>query len=110
MTLSIRPAWRSYWPLWLLSWLLVPLLVILWRRWSVRLLIDDEAVSLEEGLLSTASTEVLIRNIRTVEIRRSLIDRILGIGTLLIGASATEGYEIVVSGLPDPEAIRERLR
>jgi uncharacterized membrane protein YdbT with pleckstrin-like domain len=107
---SIRPAWRSYWTLWLFCWLVLPLLVIVWRRCSVRLVIGDETVSLEEGLLGTTSTEILIRNIRTVEVRRSLVDRILGVGTLLIGASATEGYEIVVSGLPDPEAVRERLR
>ena len=107
---TIRPAWRSYWKLWLLAWLVIPLFVLLWKRFSLRLVVTDHAVSLEEGILSTTSTEVLLRNIRTVEIRRSLMDRILGVGTLLVGASATEGYEIVVPGIPDPEGVRGILR
>ena len=29
---TIRPAWRSYWKLWLLAWLVIPLFVLLWKR------------------------------------------------------------------------------
>ena len=57
----------------------------------------------KSGWLNTRQTEVRIVDIRGVNVRRSLIQRILGIGDVAIGTAATDRTEIVMHGIVDPE-------
>lgn len=56
------------------------------------------------GLLSMKkeSFEIPYEDLRGVQIDQSLIDRILGIGTLLLGTAVTDRPEIVMSGIARP--------
>jgi len=102
----IRPAWRGYWHYWLISWLIFPFLILVWKRFSVRLVITGSSVTLEEGILTTRSVEIPLKSVRAVLVMQSLVQKLLGVGDILVGASATGNFEIVAKGFPDPRAIR----
>jgi uncharacterized membrane protein YdbT with pleckstrin-like domain len=80
------------------------------RRFSVALLVKPDEISLEQGLIGRHSVEIGTPNIRTIQVNQSVMQRILDVGNLLIGSSATKDYEISVSGLPKPYAVRDLIQ
>jgi|TARA_B110000967_G_C18768866_1_gene501972 uncharacterized membrane protein YdbT with pleckstrin-like domain len=76
---------------------------------STKLSITDNDILLERGLLSKERREVAIGKVRTVNVKQTFLNRILGVGEISI-FTAGDLPEIVVKGLPDPNKIREIIK
>lgn len=90
----------------LLTPLVVGLLILWWEYICVKktcYVVTNARVISKTGWLNTQLVEVRISDIRGVNVNRTLMQRILGIGDIAIGTSATEGTEIVMKGVVDPE-------
>jgi uncharacterized membrane protein YdbT with pleckstrin-like domain len=103
--LKARRSWWTYFWYLFFCWLIVPLIIALWKRASLTLSVYENKVILERGVLSKQVTQVLISDIRSVDSRQGFGQRILRIGDILIGTAAMGGYEIVATSLPDPRGI-----
>ncbi|MFQ5520665.1 MAG: PH domain-containing protein, partial [Candidatus Methylomirabilia bacterium] len=79
-----RPSWWNFFWYWVFFWLLIPVIVALWKRASVLLRVYEDRVVLERGVLSKNIKVVFITDIRTIDIRQSLVQRVLKIGTIMI--------------------------
>jgi uncharacterized membrane protein YdbT with pleckstrin-like domain len=135
--ICFRPAWRSFY--WHITGIVLCLAAAAWgiyryagfwkeitgfffvaaaglavhmtfRRFGVALLVKPEEISLERGMIGRHSIEISTPNIRTIQVNQSVMQRILNVGNLLIGSSATKDYEISVSSLPNPYAIRDMIQ
>lgn len=86
----------------LLSWMHV-------RSWSYRM--DGNAAILQWGLLSHHRFGVPVRYITTLELKQSMIDRLLGVGTVELCARDQHGKErrLVLEDLPHPRESYEDL-
>ncbi len=88
-------------------------LVILFVWWiiarSTRMTVDEVRATLTSGILSKQVTEVQLSSIRTVKIDKTLVDRIFDVGTVSVFTSG-DAPELVVKGMPDPEALAKALR
>ncbi|HQH79380.1 MAG TPA: PH domain-containing protein, partial [Synergistaceae bacterium] len=62
------------------------------------------------GFFSKSSTEIKIRDIKTIEVHQTLIDRLLGVGEIRLATAGTAGWEVVVKHLLDPQGIREDIQ
>jgi uncharacterized membrane protein YdbT with pleckstrin-like domain len=82
------------------------------KIYDVRYTIDDHGVETRIGILSLHQriTRVRYEDIRSIEIKHSLIERILDIGNVEISTAATSGVEIVLSGVAAPEEIQFMLQ
>ena len=80
-----------------------------WKRLSLRLVITESAVTLEEGIFTTSSVEIPLKSVRTVQVMQNFVQKLLGVGDILVGASATGGFEIVARGFADPREVRARI-
>jgi len=87
------------------GWLIVPVIIALWKRAGLVLRVYSDKVMLERGVLSKHITQVLISDIRSVDTKQGVIQRIFRIGDIMIGTAGISGYEIVAQGLPDPRGI-----
>jgi uncharacterized membrane protein YdbT with pleckstrin-like domain len=87
-----------------LVWLtVVPLL-----RWrTTHFVLTTRRVMIREGILSRSGIDIPIDRINTVQFRHSLIDRILGCGTLSIESASDEPLEF--DGIPQVERIHSLL-
>ena len=63
----------------------------------------NSRVIAKTGWLNTKQVEVRIVDIRGVNVNRTFVQRLLGIGDIGIGTAATEGTEIVMRGVVEPE-------
>ena len=79
-------------------------------RQSTLLTIRNDELTLETGLLSRNSTEVKIRDIKTIDVQQSLVNRMLDIGRIRVATAGTEGWEINIEGIEAPNDIRNMIQ
>lgn len=81
---------------------------ILFSVYNSRYIIDASGVEAQVGLVSLYLRQPRLRyeDIRGVEPEQSLVERILGIGRVLVGSAMTADVEIVMEGVSNPRAIQ----
>jgi len=87
------------------------LIFLVWhlQNKASKLIVTDKEVLFEKGLLSKERSEVNISSIRTVKVKQSFFNRIFGTGTIEL-YTAGDNPEIVATGMPDPNKIREFIK
>jgi len=107
--LEVRPSWWTFgWHL-LFFWLVVPLLVALYRRHSFVMRIYTDRVSVEEGFFAKESSEFFIKDIRSIDVRQGVWGRLVGIGDVTISTAATIDAAEEARGVPQPNRIKDLL-
>jgi len=107
--LEVRPSWWTFgWHL-LFFWLLLPLLIALYRRHSFVMRIYSDRVSIEEGFWSKEASEFFIKDIRSIDVRQGFWGRLVNIGDVTISTAATVEPAEKASGVPEPKRIKELL-
>ncbi len=104
-----HPSWWSFFGYLLFSWLVIPLVIAWWKRAEVTLTVTENKIILEKGLLSKDIKEIFLTDIRTVDLKQSLLQRIFGIGDILIATSGTDSYEDMARGLPKARDIQDLI-
>lgn len=88
---------------------LIILLVWHLQNKASKLSVVDNSILYEKGLLSKERSEVVISSVRSVKVKQSFFNRIFGVGRVEI-YTAGDDPEIVASGLPDPNKVREAIK
>ena len=85
----------------------IVVLLVWWLRClATSLVITDSRVTLRKGLLSKATNDVLIADIRNVQVSQSFLQRIFGVGAVAVSTSGQGDMEIEVHGMPAPDRIK----
>lgn len=76
--------------------------------YNAKYIIDDGGVEAQIGLVSLNLRQPRLRweDIRGSEPQQTIWERILGIGTVLVGSAMTQDVEIVMNGVPSPKTIQ----
>lgn len=77
-----------------------------YTSWSL----TSERLIERKGLLATHRRELELADIRSVEVDRSVMQRLFGLGNVSVASAASSDYAIVLSSIPDPERVAEILR
>jgi uncharacterized membrane protein YdbT with pleckstrin-like domain len=77
------------------------------KRKATKLTVTDQRTSLRRGLLSRHITEVYHSDVRNIELRQTLLQRIFRVGTIGVSSAGQAGMEIFVKGMPYPDKIKE---
>jgi uncharacterized membrane protein YdbT with pleckstrin-like domain len=85
--------------------------IVVLLAWWIRclatsLVITESRVTLRKGLLSKATNDVLITDIRNVKVSQSFLQRIFGVGAVAVSTSGQSDMEIEVHGVPAPDRIK----
>ena len=79
------------------------------RARSTELTVTNLRTRLHRGWISRSITEVWHRDIRNVQLTQTFAQRVLGTGRLGISSSGQAGIEIDVSGLRDPDHVKNLI-
>ena len=96
----------------LLCLILIGLVMYLlwWLRCKATLLtVTNQRTRLRRGILSKSVTEVWHQDVRNVQLNQSFFQRVFNVGALGISSSGQSGIEISVSGLPEPERVKQLI-
>lgn len=88
----------------------VPGLLVVYGRYRRTYMVTDQRVIMRIGLIARNTNEMEIRHIRGINVRQSLLGRLLGIGTIEIISAADGGAEVVFGGVRNPFGVKDRIR
>ena len=84
------------------------ILLVWWIRvLGTTLTVTNEQTTLRRGILSKHTNDVFHSNVRNIQVRQSMMQRIFNVGWIGISSAGQDGLEIEVDGLPDPEAVKQ---
>jgi len=89
-------------PVFLLAWWMEVL--------ATTLKITSSRTILTRGVLSRETTEVFHEDIRNIQLKQSLCQRLFDVGYLGVSSSGQSGIEIEVVGMPTPMKVKEMLQ
>jgi len=88
---------------------LIVTLATLHRRYTSWSLTSDRLIE-RRGLLASHRREMELADVRSIEVDRSLSQRLLGIGNVMIASAASADFMVKLWDVPDPERVAELLR
>jgi uncharacterized membrane protein YdbT with pleckstrin-like domain len=107
--LIVQRSWWNYFWYFFFFFLIVPPFIAITKRFSLRLYVFENRLVLERGILSRHVKELFLKDVRTVDVRQTFPQRIVGIGSLMIATAGTSGYEFVVKGITDPLGVMAKI-
>jgi membrane protein YdbS with pleckstrin-like domain len=88
----------------------LPLPAVHWLRcFRTRLTISTRRVIFTEGIWAVTTTEILLRDIREVQVRQTVFQRLVGTGDLVISSAASGEAEITIEGIRDPRSVASAI-
>ena len=86
-------------------------LVLLLAWWiqtlGTTLTVTNEQTTLRKGILSKYTNDVFHENVRNIQVRQTFFQRMFNVGWVVISRAGQSGVEIEVSGIPDPEKVKQ---
>jgi uncharacterized membrane protein YdbT with pleckstrin-like domain len=79
------------------------------RRYTSWSLTSDRLIE-RSGVLASRRREMELADVRSIEVDRSLMQRLLGLGNVAIASAASADFMIRMQNIPDPERMAEILR
>lgn len=67
-------------------------------------------VMMQSGIISRKTSEVGMRDIRSINMSQGILERLCGLGTVQIGSAGTGGIEVEFMGIKDPAKVRDQVR
>jgi uncharacterized membrane protein YdbT with pleckstrin-like domain len=71
------------------------------------LTVTDQKTTLRTGLLSRNINEVYHSDVRSIQVSQRFLQRLFGVGSVGISSAGQSTVEIVASGIPRPDRVRE---
>ena len=88
-------------------------LILLLNWWiqslGTTLTITNEQTTLRKGILSKYTNDVFHSNVRNIQVRQTVFQRIFNVGWTGISSAGQDGLEIEINGIPDPEAVKQLI-
>lgn len=92
------------------GYLFVRLLMVLTAIRSTLYTITSQRVMIEQGLLSKSLAEIDLRYVDESQFHQSVLDRLLGIGNVILISSDKTMPTYALRGIRDPRTVRETIR
>lgn len=84
--------------------------VLRYRAWRFEL--QDDALYIERGVLTRVTTVVPFVRVQHVDAQRGPVERLLGLGSVVVYTAGSRGADVTIPGLTPgrADALQERLR
>ena len=99
----------SLMPVALIFWL-IPLLVLIYRHYSWAYTIQGDHIESRHGIIAREMKTVRMRDLRNINIKQSILQRILGIGDMQFSSSGGSGIEVTFYGVSSPLELQKQLQ
>jgi hypothetical protein len=106
---EVRPSWWSYFWHFFFFFLIIPPIVAYFRRASTVLRVYPERITLTRGLLSKCYRDYNPRDIRSLDIDQTFLQRIVGVGDITMSTAATEEGAERINSIPHPMEVRDLI-
>lgn len=88
------------------------LIVIIWAlldRQTKVFTVTTKRVKSKSGIISRATREVVLKDVRSINLKQGIVERLFGLGTVEIGSAGTAGIEVTFTGIPEAPRIKDMI-
>ena len=82
------------------------LAVVIYRRYSWAYTINGEVIESREGLIARKVSSIRVRDLRNINVKQSLWQRLLGVGDVEFSSAGGSGIEVSFRGVSDPLQVK----
>ena len=82
------------------------LAVVIYRRYSWAYTINGETIESREGLIARKVSSIRVRDLRNINVKQSLWQRLLGVGNVEFSSAGGSGIEVSFRGVSDPLQVK----
>jgi uncharacterized membrane protein YdbT with pleckstrin-like domain len=85
-------------------------LTLLYRHYSWTFIIDDSTIESTKGIIARDVNSIRIEDVRNINVRQSIIQRILFIGDVEFSSAGGSGIEVAFCGVSRPMEVKNLLQ
>jgi len=85
-------------------------LTLLYRHFSWTFTIDDSTIESSKGIIARDVNSIRIKDVRNINVKQSIIQRILFIGDVEFSSAGGSGIEVAFCGVARPMAVKTLLQ
>lgn len=97
----------------LLFWLVIPLLIILWKWLAIKNTkyeLTTERLTTRHGVLNKKTDELELYRVRDYKYEQPFFLRLFSLGNIVLQTSDKSDPQVVLRAIPNGEELREKLR
>jgi uncharacterized membrane protein YdbT with pleckstrin-like domain len=80
--------------------------VVIYRRYSWAYMINGETIESREGLIARKVSSIRVRDLRNINVKQSLWQRLMGVGDVEFSSAGGSGIEVSFRGVSDPLQVK----
>lgn len=81
-----------------------------YEHYAWRYLIADRSIECHHGILSREVQAIRLRDLRNVNVRQSLLQRLLDVGDVEFSSAGGSGIEVAFRGVVDPLGLKRKVQ
>jgi uncharacterized membrane protein YdbT with pleckstrin-like domain len=81
-----------------------------YRHYAWRYLIADRSIECHHGILSRDVSAVRLRDLRNVNVRQTMLQRIMNVGDVEFSSAGGSGIEVAFRGVVDPLGLKRKVQ
>jgi uncharacterized membrane protein YdbT with pleckstrin-like domain len=82
------------------------LAVVTYRRYSWAYMINGDTIESREGLIARKVSSIRVRDLRNINVKQSLWQRLMGVGDVEFSSAGGSGIEVSFRGVSDPLQVK----
>ncbi len=82
------------------------LAVVIYRRYSWAYTINGETIESRAGLIARKVSSIRVRDLRNINVKQSLWQRLMGVGDVEFSSAGGSGIEVSFRGVSDPLQVK----
>ena len=90
--------------------LLVICLIITYRHYSWRFTVAHGIIESRHGLIAREIRSIRVEDVRNINVKQSIVQRVLGIGDVEFSSAASTGTEVVFYGIGNPTRVKSEIQ
>lgn len=80
--------------------------VVIYRRYSWAYTINGETIESREGLIALKVSSIRVRDLRNINVKQTLWQRLMGMGDVEFSSAGGSGIEVSFRGVSDPLQVK----
>ncbi|MGH7597511.1 MAG: PH domain-containing protein [bacterium] len=88
----------------------VLLLIMAYRHYSSRFIIEDGNIESHHGIIAREVSSIRVADVRNINVKQSLWDRILFVGDIEFSSAASDNAEVMFKGVSRPMRIKRKVQ
>lgn len=80
--------------------------VVIYRRYSWAYTINGETIESREGLIARKVSSIRVRDLRNINVKQTLWQRLMGVGDVEFSSAGGSGIEVSFRGVNDPLQVK----